>query len=145
MLAETTQAPLEMCEGFQNIILGPWDGKSKNFVQREYPREWALWLSNPEELELPGGESMKNLQERSFRALEEAVPKHEGKTFAVVTHRALLKPLIARCLGIEAPYFWRIHIDTASYSLLRHEKNRGYCCTLLNQTHHLSELISEWV
>jgi len=145
MLAEKTGAPLEICEGFQNITLGPWDGKSKDFVQREYPREWELWLSNPEKLELPGAESMNLLQERSFQALEEVVARHPGETLAVVTHRALLKPLIAKCLGIQAPYFWRVHIDTASYSLLRHEKERGYCCTLLNQTNHLDALISEWV
>jgi len=145
MITEETGAPLEISQGFQNITLGPWDGKSKDFVRREYPREWEIWLSHPEELELPGAESMGALQERSFQALEEAVARHEGETFAVVTHRALLKPLLARCLGIESPYFWRLHLDTASYSMLRHEKNRGYCCTLLNQTNHLEDLISEWV
>jgi hypothetical protein len=48
-------------------------------------------------------------------------------------------------MGIGSPYFWRLHIDTASYSMLRHEKGRGYCCTLLNQTNHLENYISEWV
>ena len=145
LIAEKTGAPLEISQGFQNITLGPWDGKSKDFVRREYPREWEIWLSDPEKLELPGAESMKALQDRSFQALEEAVTRHEGETFAVVTHRALLKPLLARCMGIGSPYFWRLHIDTASYSTLRHEKGRGYCCTLLNQTNHLEDYISEWV
>ncbi|MDH7499739.1 MAG: histidine phosphatase family protein, partial [candidate division NC10 bacterium] len=65
------------------------------------------------------------------------------KTIAVVSHRAVLKALIARCLDIREPYFWKIHLDTASYSLLEHRLERGYALTLLNQTHHLADFVRE--
>jgi len=47
--------------------------------------------------------------------------------------------------NIASPYFWKIHLDTASYSLLSYKENRGYCLIQLNQTKHLKEYFSEWV
>ncbi len=62
-----------------------------------------------------------------------------------MTHRAVLKPLLAEVLDLGDPYFWKIHLDTASFSVLKHEEDRGYCLVSLNQTYHLERFISEWV
>lgn len=130
--------------GFTNMALGPWEGQAKSFIRETYPEEWALWINNPERLVLKGAETLDDVQRRAYANLEHLVRLHEGETFVVVSHRAVLKPLLAACLDIQPPSFWRLHLDTASYSVLVHEKTRGYTCTLLNQTHHLPDLVSEW-
>lgn len=135
----------EKREGFNNMALGPWEGVSKTAIREEFPVEWELWLTNPERLRIPGAERLADVQRRAFSNLEHLAHLHKGETIAIVTHRAVLKPLVAAALGISEPYFWKIHADTASYSILTHERRRGYCCTLLNQTKHLAGFISEWV
>ncbi|MDO9509177.1 MAG: histidine phosphatase family protein [Thermovirgaceae bacterium] len=149
---ETAQAvcdrcsiPLEIRQGFNNMALGKWEKRKKSDVEQEYPEEWRLWLSHPERLHISGAETLSDVQRRSFANLNALVNYHEGETFVVVSHRAVLKPLLAAALGIGEPYFWRTHIDTASFSILTHEKERGYCLVSLNQTSHLEHLISEWV
>jgi len=138
-------APLEIRHGFNNMALGKWENRNKSEIEQEFPEEWRLWLACPERLHLEGAETLSDVQRRSYANLNALVGKHRGETFAVVTHRAVLKPLLAAALGIQEPYFWKMHIDTASYSILSHEKERGYCLVSLNQTSHLENLVSEWV
>jgi len=132
-------------EQFNNIELGSWEGRLKTEIVKQYPGEWELWINNPEKLRVKDMETLYEVQKRAKACLDSLVSKHNRETFAVVTHRAVLKPLIAACLNIASPYFWKIHLDTASYSLLSYKENRGYCLIQLNQTKHLKEYVSEWV
>ncbi len=145
MITERTGAALEIRQGFNNMALGNWENRKKAEIEQEFPEEWGLWLFHPERLQIPGAESLLDVRRRSFANLDTLVKNLQGKTFAIVTHRAVLKPLLAEALGLSDPFFWRIHVDTASFSVLRHDRERGYCLTLLNQTCHLANYISEWV
>jgi broad specificity phosphatase PhoE len=131
--------------GFTNIRLGDWEGVAKKWVEENQPDLWKIWVSEPERLRRPGAETLAQVQERAFSALERIVRDEGGKKIAAVSHRAVLKPLIARCLGIPAPYFWKVHMDTAAYSIFEHTPERGYTLTLLNQTRHLQDFIREMV
>ncbi|MFA6711307.1 MAG: histidine phosphatase family protein, partial [Candidatus Caldatribacteriota bacterium] len=114
-------------------------------IAREYPEQWEIWLNKPEKLSVPGIETLQQVQKRARKELDRIVKDFNGKTVIIVSHRAVLKPLIASCLKISKPYFWRIHIDTAAYSILHYKKGLGYTLVQLNQNRHLSEFISEWV
>ena len=149
---QTAEAIGEQCgvevkveEGFNNIELGSWEERLKKEIAQEYPKEWELWVNNPEELRVTDMETLYNVQKRAKACLDKLVLEHKDETLAVITHRAVLKPLIAACLNITSPYFWKIHLDTASYSLLSHKKEKGYCLIQLNQTKHLKEYVAEWV
>jgi len=144
-ISERCSVPFEIRHGFNNMALGKWEKRKKSEVEQEYPEEWRLWLSHPERLRISGGETLSDVQRRAFANLNALVNIYTGETFAVVSHRAVLKPLLAAALGISEPYFWKIHIDTASFSILTHEQERGFCLVSLNQTSHLEHLISEWV
>ncbi|MFW5879595.1 MAG: histidine phosphatase family protein [bacterium] len=135
---------IEEREALNNIELGPWEGKSKDYIAQNYSEQWQVWLNEPEKLILPGMESLDSVQKRVKRDLDDIIKHHWGETVIVVSHRAVLKPLIASCLGINSPYFWRIHLDTASYSTIHYEKKQGFILVQLNQNKHLNEFISEW-
>lgn len=135
---------VEICEKINNIDLGPWEGLTKDFISSTYPEQWGIWLTEPERLSVAGVESLDRVQERAKRGLEEIIDHYSGETVVMVSHRAVLKPLIASCLDIGKPYFWRIHMDTAAYSILHFEPERGFILVQLNQNKHLGEYISEW-
>jgi len=144
-IAEQCRIEVEVEEQFNNIELGSWEGCFKKDIAQEYPKEWELWVNNPEKLKVEDMETLYDVQKRAKACLDKLVSKHGGETLAVVSHRAVLKPLIAACLNIASPYFWKIHLDTASYSLLSHKKDKGYCLIQLNQNKHLKEYVTEWV
>jgi broad specificity phosphatase PhoE len=136
---------VEEDEGFNNISLGIWEGQPKTEIAERYPGQWKIWLENPERLAVEGAESLDDVLRRSMAALDRGGAKYRGKTFAAVTHRTVIKPLLAGCLGIASPYFWKVHMDTGSYSILVHDDLHGYSLFSLNRTDHLSGFITEWV
>ena len=143
-IGEKCDIKFKIEEKFNNVELGNWEGRYKKEIADQYPNEWKLWINNPEELRVEGMETLFNVQKRAKECLDRLVLEHKDETLALVTHRAVLKPLIAACLNISSPYFWRIHLDTASYSLLSYKEEKGYCLIQLNQTKHLKDYISEW-
>lgn len=124
-------------EGFTNLDLGPWTGRRHSQVAREDPENWRVWIERPEELALPGAETLDQVADRSAVRLAELVERHAGASFAVATHRAVLKPLLARVLGLARPWFWRFAVDPGSVSVLAHRADRGHTLAHLNQTGHL--------
>jgi len=144
-IAEQCRIEVKVEEGFNNIKLGSWEGRFMKEIAEQYPEEWELWVNNPEELRVEGMETLYDVQKRTKACLDSLVSRHNGETLVVVSHRAVLKPLISACLNIASPYFWKIHLDTASYSLLSHKKDKGYCLIQSNQNKHLKEYVSEWV
>lgn len=144
-IAAACSIPVEEDEGFNNTCLGIWEGRPKKEIAGLYPEQWKIWLENPERLAVEGAESMDDVLRRSMAALDRGVAKYRGKTFAAVTHRTVIKPLLAGCLGIPSPYFWKVHMDTGSYSILVHDDLHGYSLFSLNRTDHLSGFTTEWV
>ena len=144
-IAAACSIPVEEDEGFNNTCLGIWEGRPKKEIAGLYPEQWKIWLENPERLAVEGAESMDDVLRRSMAALDRAAAKYRGGTCAVVTHRTVIKPLLAGCLGIPSPYFWKVHMDTGSYSILVHDDLHGYSLFSLKRTDHLSGFTTEWV
>jgi len=144
IIGEASGVVVKIEEGFNNIELGSWEGRYMKEIAEQYPKKWELWISYPEKLKIENMETLYEVQKRTKTCLDKLVLEHKGEIIAVVSHRAVLKPLIASCLNIVSPFFWKIHVDTASYSLLSYRESIGYCLIQLNQTKHLKEFVNEW-
>ena len=142
-VSETTGAEIIVEPGFRSISLGAWEGKTREEIERNYPEEFKIWLTNPEKLRMEGFEPIPALRRRAMKALNRIVQEKPGKTIAVVSHTAVLKVIFAGILSLKPPYFWRVQFDTASYSLIKYDPTRGYSVVFLNYTHHLSGISEE--
>lgn len=128
---------------FNNIRLGSWEGKPKDFVRERFPAQWHLWIKNPESLNVEGMETLDEVMERSLKKVNEIRESYSGNVL-VVTHRAVLKPLIAGLLGIEKPYFWKVNVDAAAISIIEWmDSERGWMLKNLNVNHYLDAFIEE--
>ena len=131
---------IQIENGFDNIQLGEWEGKSRDEIKAAYPDLWKIWLTSPETLSFPGFETFEQVAARSLAALKHILGKHSGQTIAVVSHSVVLRILIALTLEISQPYFWKLKLDNASFSILEHRPERGFTLALLNFSGHLSHL-----
>lgn len=134
---------IEMQELLNNIDLGNWTGRGKKEIAREEPRLWRRWLEEPERMSFPGGESLAAMKART-RAFCRLLAAAGEERIAVVSHRSVLKALLAEALGLEEKWFWKFHLDNASVSVLLHDATRGFVLAKLNRTEHLSDYIFEW-
>jgi broad specificity phosphatase PhoE len=138
-----SRMPVIKAAGFTNIALGAWENQPKVAISLKYPELWQIWLTQPEKLVFDGMETLPMVQKRSYQALQELLTRHQDGKIAVVSHRAVLKPLFAAMLGMSEPYFWRIQLDTASYSIAEYRPDRGFTFTMINQNKHLNNYLRE--
>ena len=141
IIARSIGVDYRVDEAFNNIDLGEWQGVEKKRIQQDYPREWKMWTTEPEQLVIPGGETVEQVRARAFARLVELTGAEAG-TFAIVTHRSVIKTLAASLLGVPAPYFWRFYMDNAAFSVFSYGDS-GFTLLSWNDNHHLSENVTE--
>jgi len=134
---------IELQELVNNLDLGRWAGRKKKEIGQEEPKLWRRWLEEPEKMSFPGGESLAAVKART-RHFNRLLAAGCEERIAVVSHRSVLKALLAEALGLKEKWFWKFHLDNASVTVLLHEPVRGFVLAKLNRTEHLSDYVFEW-
>lgn len=135
--------PVKLENGLTNISLGSWENMLKSDVKEKYPDLWQLWKKNPEKLSFQGMETLQMVKKRSYQTLEKIMTRHSSGKIAIVSHRAVLKPLFAAILSMSEPFFWKIQIDTASFSIAEFRAEKGFTFTKINESSHLLDFTRE--
>ena len=63
--------------------------------------------------------------------------RHEGKTYAIVTHNTVIRVLLAAFLDMRHPYSKKLDPMYTSITIVEHTKDSGYALATYNQTSHL--------
>jgi alpha-ribazole phosphatase len=139
IIGEKRNGEVRVEEGFIDIDFGAWQGLSHQEVKEGYTDLYAAWLTQPQVVTFPDGESLKEVSRRSMEGLEEVIKNNPGKTLALVSHRVVLKVLLCTILGLELSHFWYLRQDTCAINRLAH-KDGNFFLKLLNDTCHLREV-----
>jgi broad specificity phosphatase PhoE len=81
-------------------------------VREKYPDLYRDWEETPEQVRIPGGESLEDIRRRAMPFVEDAVMRCGDGRIVLVSHRVVCKVLICSLLGIDLSYFPKIKIDT---------------------------------
>lgn len=103
--------------GIIDLDYGQWEGLTPEEAAERDPARYALWLSQPHLVHLPGGESLGQVRERAGAALHQVIEAHQGQTIALVSHRVVCKVLMCLVLGLDNAHFWRIEQDTGAINI----------------------------
>ena len=86
---------------------------------------------------LPGGESLVELQERSWAAIERLLTEYKNGTVAVISHYFVILVIIFKALSLPLEYFTKLKVDPGGISVLEFE-DYGTRLVTLNDTSYLS-------
>ena len=91
--------------------MGIFQGLTAEQAQARYPEEYARFTSRDPDYAIPGGESMRQLFERSLACFTGLAERHPGLTLASVTHGGVLAMLYrhARAMPLDAPRDFVLH------------------------------------
>jgi broad specificity phosphatase PhoE len=103
---------VETTPGLNDIDFGEWQGLSVQEVRTRFSELFDTWVSNPQWVNLPSGESLDDVRQRALTLVNEGVEKHEGKVIVLVSHRVVNKVLVCALLGLDDSHFWNIRLDT---------------------------------
>lgn len=113
-IARFQKIEVNAVENLIDFDYGEWQGLTIAEVKEKYPELYQDWLDTPEQVRLPGGESLESVLNRAMPFLEDAVVRcGEGK-IALVSHRVVLKVIICALLGLDNSHFWNIRLDNGA-------------------------------
>ena len=123
------------------ISHGLWEGIHADEIEARYPKEFRLWHTYPEQVQMPEGENLEDVRKRAREAFDEYAAKYDGETVLVAAHDAVNKAIICDLLGLDMSHFWQIKQDNACINVLECDKGIWRLVTL-NSTAHLGYLVS---
>lgn len=106
VLAHHEEVPLTLVDDLQEISHGLWEGKLKAEIEAQFPGALEHWTKTPEAVQMPEGENLQQVWERSLRAWQNLVGETGERTALVAAHDAINKAIVAGVLGLTPHAFW---------------------------------------
>ena len=129
---------VEIAPGLIDFDYGKWQGLPHQEVKDKYKELYALWISHPDEVKSPAGESLNDVRKRAMSVVDDVIAKYEG-TVVLVAHRVVNKVLICALLGLDNSHFWNIRQDTGGITTFIYENGR-FILTKHNDTSYLKPI-----
>lgn len=141
MAADLHGIPVTADPRLTEISHGKWEGIRAEEIIRRYPEEFELWHTHPEQIQMPGGESLEDVRKRVRAAFDEYTRTYDGKVLLIAAHDAVNKAILCDLMGLDMSHFWQIKQDNCCINVVEHDKGTWRFVTM-NSTSHLGYLVS---
>lgn len=103
----------------QEIAHGEWEGLLASEIQDKDPARLLAWREEPDTVLMPGGESLRQVLDRSWRGLARAAEGlGDDDTLLIVAHDAVNRVLLCRILGLPIAKLWSFRQAPTTLNLL---------------------------
>lgn len=151
-IAAPHDLPVEARDGLREIDHGRWEQLTRAEVEAQFPDEYASWEQDPFTFAPKDGESGASVMSRALPVLREIVLEHEGRSVAVVSHKATIRLMLCGLLGIDARgYRDRLDQSPACVNVVDFRDPVRARLTLYNDTSHYADhprlpgaMLSKW-
>ncbi|MFO7767374.1 MAG: histidine phosphatase family protein [bacterium] len=141
--AEELGGELESREGLRECSYGAWEGLTVGEIEEDHPGELEAWRADEEKVARGGGESLREMQDRSWAGLEAIADEHTGETVGVFTHSGPIRGAVCRIVDLSMAERYRFQVDNSSLTVIRRRPSGSWQLVLLNQTNHMRAPLSE--
>jgi broad specificity phosphatase PhoE len=139
-LAKLCGLEIQQTEAFRERSVGIMEGLTFEEAAEQHPEQYAALLRRDFEHVLTGGESYRQLLDRAWIKLEEAVSQNRGGRVAVFSHTGTICILILHLIGaLDAPQLKPVWIASSNCGITRFDlRADGFIrLTSINDTAHL--------
>ena len=137
-IARHHQLDVQISPGLIDMNLGEWEGLERRLVAEKYKESYDLWMTRPEKVKIPGGESLADVKERAAVLIDEVTTRYSG-TVVLVSHRVPCKVLICALLGLDDSHFWNIEQGNCGITTFNY-RNGQFILTEHNNTSFLEPI-----
>ena len=120
----------------REISFGEWGGVAYDSLVLDGGGTGNRLFSHPAEIEIPGGETFFEVQQRMMEALRELAQRHEGQTVVIVSHGAAIRTVLCDVLGMDLNRLWAIRQSNTAVNILEVLPQK-VLVSLVNDVHHL--------
>jgi probable phosphoglycerate mutase len=144
ILASHPGVPLTTCSGLVEIGHGLWEGQLEPEIQAGWPELLAGWKRAPQTVQMPEGETLQQVWDRSLAAWARIVASlGPDETALVVAHDAVNKTILCGLLGLKPADIWAIKQGNGGVTVIDypHGADGLPMVAALNLTPHLGGVL----
>ncbi len=131
--------PLFQEEGLVEMDLGELEGMDGARWAEQYPDFRKAWLENPALVSMPGGESLREVQDRAVQALERITGLYPpGSTLLFCSHSFVNLTLLCYAQKIPLDRMRELRQETAALNVLYRQGQRLWT-EVVNERSHLEK------
>jgi len=135
-LAEALGLAVQTEPALIEMDIGELEELSFDDVRERYPDFVRRWLSDDcADAQMPGGESLRQVQERAWPAIEAIRDRHPEQAVAVVTHNFVILTILCCVLGLPLAQFRRLRHDLGAVSVLELSAERQMVLSINDRCH----------
>lgn len=97
------------------LDFGEWEGLTYEEIVRKDSALYSRWLSNPEIVAPPGGETLGELNKRVSKFYSDEIDTNMYQEVAIVSHAGIIRSFLQMLLPDKYSDFWSIEVDNCSY------------------------------
>lgn len=130
---------LKLYDIMREISHGLWEGKYESEIESSFPGLLQQWKQNPETVQMPEGENLEEVWQRSLEGWRSIVASNSG-TGIVVAHDAVNKAILCQLFGLSPESFWNFKQGNGAVTVIDYPNGLDGLPVLeaMNITSHLS-------
>ena len=136
IIASLPSLSVQRLDELGEIRLGAWEGMFAEEIEAKFSSLWRAWKRDPSDIQMPGGESLAQVQQRAIAAFQSITQVNQGQQVLMVTHDVIVRLLVAYCLNVSTSIYRRLEVANASLTVIQ-VINDECRLRLLNDTGHL--------
>ena len=144
ILASHPGVPLTSTRGLMEIGHGLWEGRLESEIAEGWPQLLADWKRAPETVQMPEGETIHDVWQRSLTTWAAIVAGlAAGETALVVAHDAVNKAILCALLGLTPAHIWMIKQGNGGVTVVDYPRGLegGPVLAAMNLTSHLGGVL----
>ena len=137
IVSQAIAAPLSEVNDFCEINVGRLEGLTREEVHEKFAAHTLEWQRDAATARHPGGETMEELQDRAWQAVQRLAAIHADETVVVVSHLFTILAVVTKVLEMPLRHFLRIRLDPGAMARIELGHDRAEVISA-NETWHLS-------
>jgi len=117
-MASYHQLPIEVDDRLKEIEVGELEGLALSDLSTTFSQFLMQWWQRGGLEKLPEGESLVEMQERSWEVIDRLLAEHKNETVVVVSHYFVILAIIFKALDLPLKYLTKLKVDTGGVSVL---------------------------
>lgn len=105
------------------LNMGDFEGIAFQEMMKNHGDFLRRWTEDPASVAMPGGESLAELQERAWGAVERVAGK--SGTILLAAHNFTIMTILCKIKELNLSHVNQVHVDVASKTLVEFKNGRG--------------------